>query len=215
MLQLNPEHRADINQVLASPLFEVYKKPPFYTPLTAGQYNYMLESYIGNTKGVVHLHLPNEVHRIKSINKDFRVTGKFSTEEAYTQCTNTFRSNVYLDTFTEEDIFSEGEFLAEGFVGQEREDRTLLEGSLFPEREKTENGLDSLRDSFVPEEFTNFWNDFDSYEHFNFGCLQPEQGTLTRVVPNESGEGSSQLNPRIISIKRKHSGGKEMEAHFS
>lgn len=215
MLQLNPEHRADINQVLASPLFDVYKKPPFYFPLTPIQYNYMIESYIGNTKGVVHLHLPNEVHRIKTFNKDFRVTGKFSTEEAYTQCTNTFRSNLCMDTFTEEDIFSETELFEDGGMEQEKEDGTLYGYSIFPEKEKTRHEMDSLQDSFVPDEFSNFWNDVDSYEHFTFGHLQPETVALPKIVVLEFGEGSSRLNPRIISIKRKHSGGKEMETHFS
>ena len=120
-----------------------------------------------------------------------------------------------MDKFTEEDIFSETELFGDGGMEQEKEVGTLYGYSIFPEKDKTQHGMDSLQDSFVPDEFGNFWNDVDSYEHFTFGYLQPETVALPKIVALESGEGSSQLNPRIISIKRKPSGGKEMESHFS
>lgn len=65
MLRFDPSQRAGVEQILASPLLAKYTSPLLHNPLTVTEFNYLLESYVNNTRGASHIHLPQELSRLR------------------------------------------------------------------------------------------------------------------------------------------------------
>lgn len=227
MLQLDPEKRADINQVLSDPIFDKFKKLPFYSPLSGNEYTYLLDSYLLNTKGVVHLHLPDELSKLRIIKKELStsreigIEKKTITEDYLTYCSSTMKSDSFPFNFPEIDGLSQHESLNDFLMGSHNEEMTVMGFPTFDEHySMCKEVKDSLSQPTFMESFPDhsFWKDelVDPY-YYELSSVYPNDhfsyDTKMNIENNESSspKNTHELNPRIISIKRKQSIGKDVD----
>lgn len=224
MLQMDPAKRAGVEEVLSSPLFDRYKKPPFHYPITPNQYNQMLECYMANTCGVKHLHLPKELDRLRSIQRESIASGKNLSEEtllgtASTEYTETFLSDTARGVMYVRKKDSIHESISDALFDPGNEECTLYE---FPGLGSGEGLVEplagTLRDSMSIEFETPPENTFELQTRpselevdykLGWATLQfnvPWAGSERRE--GSQGVASTELDPRVISIKRKQSDGK-------
>jgi serine/threonine protein kinase len=222
MLQIDPIQRAGVEEVLNSPLFSKYTSPPFHNPLTVAEYNYLLESYIGNTKGVQHLHLPQELSRLRSMHRMTITSNTFPDKtigaEGSTQGTITQDGDLPSQLPPLELRDSCRESLSDFLFDPANEACTLFE---FPTYQGQQAGGENdarTRDSItlainLPAGEPFELDSEDSFAHSVFFSVPQDSETRQPwpLLPQESPppftDPMSGLNPRIISIKRKQSAG--------
>lgn len=222
MLRLNPLERAGVDQVLASPLFDKYKRPPFNYPLTTTEYNYMLESYVANTRGVAHLHLPRELDRLKSLHRESLASGKnvqekTLIEEASTEYTSTFKSDTVRQTLCFDNHGSLKESLSDNLFDPGNDQCTLIDFPMLSAAKRNQSEFLAKDSMTVASELArgcDFGLGFSIYA-FDWDCVVERQPApadefsfgvgRTETQPDKT---FSELNPRVISIKRKQSNGK-------
>lgn len=222
MLQVDPAKRATVDQLLASSLFDKYKKPPFHFPISPSQYQYVLGCYLMNTQGASNLHLPQEVCRLQSIHRDSLKSGRNVTEstileEATSRYTSTYCSDTLGQTLAFDNMGSLHESISDLLFDPAHEECTLLDFQMGPNKVHAEFQVPGMRDSLTAAISLMEGNDFGlglNQGHFNY------EVTMDQMEGQTAGPGSvldSQapkpelasfgLNPRIISIKRKQSDG--------
>lgn len=217
MLQINPDFRPDINQVLENPIFNKFKQPPFYFPLTMSEYNYMLDCYLLNTKGADYLHLTEELMKLKTISTDTTKEEKINskhelTSDGSTQRGSTFQSEIFQTTYPDDEIFSRHESLSEFLTEPNFDDLTVVDFRTVDDQSKFES---LPKDSMMLQTIYDYSNDLN-YWHEEFSCgnihgfqplnlNMPEFTCETKPVLINTDPQTTEygLNPRIISIKRK------------
>lgn len=221
---MDPAKRASVAQVLVSPLFDRYKKPPYHYPLTSVEYNQMLECYMANTCGVKHLHWPKELDRLRSIHRESVATGKNLSEEtlletASTEYTETFLSGTVRGAMCLMKKDGLRESISDALFDPGNEACTLYE---FPGLGAGECPAGPLtahqRDSMTIELELSMADTPEMQQRpleleidyklgwAGLGFKIPWMGEEKKEV----GQGplSTELDPRVISIKRKQSDGK-------
>lgn len=223
MLRIDPAQRAGLEEVLSSPLFAKYTTPPFHHPLTVAEYNFLLESYIGNTRGVQHLHLPQELSRIRSMNRMTITSNAFpdktTVAEGSTQGTVTQDGDLPSQLPPLELRDSCRESLSDFLFDPANEACTLYDFPTHYGQHAPGENDPRTRDSItlainLPMDEPFELDAEDSITDSAFFSVPQEDEIrqpwplLPRDPPAPTVDLLSGLNPRIISIKRKQSAGK-------
>ena len=227
MLQMNPSDRAPIDDILSNSLFAKYTNPAIPSPLTVSEYGFLLKCYINNTHGVTHLHLPQELSRLRSMHRLTITSNNGCLEkpmagDGSTQATVTIDSDLPSQLPPLELRESFRESLSDLLFDPANEECTLFEFPMDFNEDKTGEFDSRMRDSIsrdinltsdvpfevdFPSEYLTSWSlQFDQLPS------DPLTSQLTAIPwpvmtpePRRVSPGKSELNPRVISIKRKQS----------